>query len=561
MRCAGDLALEDEFAEAVDEVGKEIDVSKDGGVRKIIKKVGAGYEVPEKGDKVTVHYTGTLEDGTKFDSSRDRDDPFTFTLGQGQVIKGWDLSVATMKKGESATVIIRGDYGYGAAGSPPKIPANATLHFDIELLSWRSDKDLTGDGGVIKTILAEGKGWANPGKDDVITLELKATSLEGTDTVYTSPEGGYQVTLASGGADAPFFCRALEVALPKMKKGERATLVVKPQYGPVQGPGAGEALEIEVTLVDWQKVERLPGGVVKRTLVSTDEWQTPNEGATVTLAYTARLAVDGTVFDERTTESPLVVETDADALPEGLEAAVMKMKKGEKCVVMVPAALAYGSEGSDQPMARVPADVDVEYEVTLVDQKQAKGSWEMSTPEKIAAAIARKEKGNAYFKAGRVGRAVRQWNQAEEIIKYDDAFSAEEKEESRAVKKSVQLNLAAAHLKEGSWTEARKAATSVLDHDSFNLKALFRRAQAYLGTFDFVEAEQDIKKGLGVDPNNADFNALHRKWKVAQAAAGKAEAKLYSKMFAPRPSAARPQAAEAAPAAEVAPAPEPIAAV
>lgn len=135
-----------------------------------------------------------------------------------------------------------------------------------------------GDGGVIKTILAEGKGWANPGKDDVITLELKATSLEGTDTVYTSPEGGYQVTLASGGADAPFFCRALEVALPKMKKGERATLVVKPQYGPVQGPGAGEALEIEVTLVDWQKVERLPGGVVKRTLVSTDEWQTPNEG-------------------------------------------------------------------------------------------------------------------------------------------------------------------------------------------------------------------------------------------------------------------------------------------
>lgn len=84
------------------------------------------------------------------------------------------------------------------------------------------------------------------------------------------------------------------------------------------------------------------------------------------------------------------------------------------------------------------------------------------------------------------------------LLRYDDAFSAEEKEESRAVKKSVQLNLAAAHLKEGSWTEARKAATSVLDHDSFNLKALFRRAQAYLGTFDFVEAEQDIKKGLGV---------------------------------------------------------------
>lgn len=137
---------------------------------------------------------------------------------------------------------------------------------------------IPGDGGVIKTILLEGKGWANPGKDDIITLDLKATSVEGTDTVFTSPEGGYQLTLASGGEGAPFFCRALEVALPKMKKGERALLAVRPEYGPAQGPGAGEALGLELALVNWQKVERLPGGVVKRTLVSTEEWQTPNEG-------------------------------------------------------------------------------------------------------------------------------------------------------------------------------------------------------------------------------------------------------------------------------------------
>lgn len=82
-----------------------------------------------------MHYTGTLLDGTKFDSSRDRDEPFKFKLGMGQVIKGWDKSVATMKRGERARVVIRSDYGYGKAGSPPKIPADATLG-TVFLLRW-----------------------------------------------------------------------------------------------------------------------------------------------------------------------------------------------------------------------------------------------------------------------------------------------------------------------------------------------------------------------------------------------------------------------------------------
>jgi len=74
-----------------------------------------------------VHYTGTLEDGTKFDSSVDRGDPFEFTLGHSQVIKGWDIGVATMKKGEKVQLKLRQDYAYGESGSPPTIPPGATL--------------------------------------------------------------------------------------------------------------------------------------------------------------------------------------------------------------------------------------------------------------------------------------------------------------------------------------------------------------------------------------------------------------------------------------------------
>ena len=74
-----------------------------------------------------MHYTGTLEDGTKFDSSVDRGDPFEFKLGASQVIKGWDVGVATMKKGEKSLFTLRADYAYGERGSPPNIPPGATL--------------------------------------------------------------------------------------------------------------------------------------------------------------------------------------------------------------------------------------------------------------------------------------------------------------------------------------------------------------------------------------------------------------------------------------------------
>ena len=103
-------------------------------IEKIVEGTGAS---PKSGQTVTVHYTGCFTDGKKFDSSVDRGQPFSFVLGKGQVIKGWDVGVAQMKVGDKVKLTIPPEMGYGRGGYPGAIPPNATLVFEVELLGIR----------------------------------------------------------------------------------------------------------------------------------------------------------------------------------------------------------------------------------------------------------------------------------------------------------------------------------------------------------------------------------------------------------------------------------------
>jgi peptidylprolyl isomerase len=134
---ASDLMVDESIQEdAMTEdalTGDANEVETPSGLKYVVITEGDGA-MPQSGQRVFVHYVGTLEDGTKFDSSRDRGRPFDFIIGQGQVIRGWDEGVGMMKVGERRKLIIPPDLGYGDRGAGGVIPPGATLIFDVELL-------------------------------------------------------------------------------------------------------------------------------------------------------------------------------------------------------------------------------------------------------------------------------------------------------------------------------------------------------------------------------------------------------------------------------------------
>uniref|UniRef100_A0A4W3ISQ5 peptidylprolyl isomerase n=1 Tax=Callorhinchus milii TaxID=7868 RepID=A0A4W3ISQ5_CALMI len=191
----------------------------------LIKSDGTGDETPMTGDKVFVHYTGLLLDGTKFDSSRDRNEQFMFELGKGQVIKAWDTAVATMKIGEVCQIICKPEYAYGSAGSPPKIPPDSTLVFEIELFSFKAE-DLTEDedGGIMRRIRKKGEGYSKPNEGALVEIHLEG-QYQGT--VFDSRD----VSFVLGDAEENDIPVGIEQALQSMEKGEDAMISLKPKYG------------------------------------------------------------------------------------------------------------------------------------------------------------------------------------------------------------------------------------------------------------------------------------------------------------------------------------------
>ena len=240
----------------VEKIGVEI--STESGLKYINETLGEG-DIPNKGDVVVVHYTGTLEDGTKFDSSVDRGQPFEFPVGVGRVIKGWDEALSTMKVGGKRKLIIPAELGYGARGAGGIIPPNATLIFDVELLEIRAafvDKDfalpgkeMNYDSG-LKTILHKDGSGATPTPGQTVVVHYKGFLGDGTQ-FDSSHDRGQPFSFAIGSGNV---IKGWDEGLSYMKVGEKRTLIIPPELGygePGRGPiPPNSTLVFEVELVD-----------------------------------------------------------------------------------------------------------------------------------------------------------------------------------------------------------------------------------------------------------------------------------------------------------------------
>ncbi|XP_044212901.1 peptidyl-prolyl cis-trans isomerase FKBP4 [Thunnus albacares] len=235
--------------------GEDITPKKDGGVLKLVKREGTGTELPMTGDKVFVHYVGTLLDGTLFDSSRDRGERFSFELGKGQVIKAWDIGIATMKVGEVCQLICKPELAYGSAGSPPKIPPNATLVFEVELFEFRGE-DVTDeeDGGIIRRIITKGSGYTKPNEGAAVEVTVEGT-CEGR--VFDERELKFEI----GDGEGLGLPTGVEKAIMAMEQGEEALFTIKPKYGFGNAGNAkynipgGATLQYKIKLAAFEKAK------------------------------------------------------------------------------------------------------------------------------------------------------------------------------------------------------------------------------------------------------------------------------------------------------------------
>ena len=236
------------------------EITTESGLKYIDIALGDGA-MPETGDKVVVHYTGTLEDGTKFDSSIDRNRPFEFPLGMGRVIKGWDEGLASMRIGGKRQLIIPANLGYGDRATG-KIPANSTLIFDVELIDIKkqfkdTDFDLPGKEIVLESGLRiiehiKGKGQ-KPKSGNKVKVHYSGYLQTGV-KFDSSHDRGREFEFVLGQGQV---IKGWDEGIAQINKGGKSTLIIPPDLGYGERGAGGvippnATLLFEVELVDFE---------------------------------------------------------------------------------------------------------------------------------------------------------------------------------------------------------------------------------------------------------------------------------------------------------------------
>ncbi len=348
-------------------------VTTDSGLKYEDLTVGDGAEAGPN-TMVTVNYTGWLENGTQFDSSLNRE-PFTFPLGAGGVIAGWDEGVEGMKVGGKRLLEVPADLAYGEQGAGGVIPPDATLTFEVELLSVEDqptpaevDTYQTTEGGTQYAVLEEGDGATTAKEGDLISIDYSAWLKSGV--LFNSSAQAGQPTQFPVGQSGLL---GLDEAVTGMKVGETRQILIETDPAEVEAGTAPEGpLTFEVTLLEVTERPTLSLAPEFTKTESGLEYAVLQEGSgavaeagnSVTVDYSGWLE-DGTLFDssvERGQPFPFVLGQ--GQVIAGWDEGVAGMKVGEKRQLRIPADLAYGEAGSPPT---IPPNSTLIFDVELLD--------------------------------------------------------------------------------------------------------------------------------------------------------------------------------------------------
>ncbi len=366
-------------------VKKPITMKTTSGLEYTITAKGNGKK-PVSGDKVKVHYTGTLLDGSKFDSSVDRGQPFSFKIGAGQVIKGWDEGIALLNEGDKATFKIPAELGYGgqAMGS---IPANSTLMFDVELLEIvQSPKpwDITGKkvektaSGLEYVIVKKGTGTKKPGKGDKVKVHYTGYFKDGK-IFDSSVERGEPIEFQLGKGQV---IKGWDEGLALLNIGDKAHLIIPYTlaYGEqARGPiPAKSDLVFDVELIDIQetvkpaafniegKETQTTASGLKYIVAEKGRGIQAQNGNKVKVHYTGYFE-NGEIFDSSVERGqPFEFPLGQGQVIKGWDEAVALMHQGDKFHLIIPYTLAYGESG----YGPIPAKATLVFDVELIEVMQ-----------------------------------------------------------------------------------------------------------------------------------------------------------------------------------------------
>ncbi|XP_068647874.1 peptidyl-prolyl cis-trans isomerase FKBP65-like [Aristolochia californica] len=509
------------------------------GLKKKLIRVGEGWEVPEEGDEIMANYTARVLDGDQFATIKDEGKPFVAVIGQENVFQGCKEGLITMRRGEISIFTIPPVVSHGIQKFFPLVPHDATLEIEIELISWLKVVDVCGDGGVLKKILVKSEILEKAQKKDEVTVKYEVQLKDGG-IVAKSPEEGVEFPVSEG-----HLCPAIAKTVITMRKGEKALVQVKPEYAfGTLGRSARDGfcavppnsdITISLQLIAYKILEYVTEdmNVVKKIITIGEGFLKPNSGTTAQIRYIGKLGDGKTIFERKGygNEEPFEFKVDEEQVISGLDLAVATMKKGEFALVKVDPEYGFGTEEVKRELAVVPPNSNLYYEIEMVNFTKVKESWDMNPEEKIEYAGKRKEEGNTYFKAGNHKRASLRYDMAAKYVEFDSTFNEEQKKIGKFFKVTCNLNNAACKLKLKEYREAANLCTKVLKLESENVKALYRRAQAYTEIKDLDLAELDLSKALEIDRENGEAGQLLDKVKKLQALYDKKDSKMFSNMI------------------------------